>query len=370
MKKLMIAAMVGSVLTMNQAMAQDAAAKPNWSEKITLKGDVRVRYESIDEEGKETRERGRVRARLGAYAQVNDEIDAAIALASGNDDPVSTNETFDNGFSTKDVGLDLAYIDAHPEWLGGGSVILGKMKMPFIAVNDLQWDGDLNPEGAALNLELPAGDALKLLVNGGGFWVEERSSDDETMLYGAQAAAEMKTDAFKMTAGASYFMYDNLEGFAPIFDAEDSFGNSVNTELDGEEESLTYAIGYEIVELFAKFAFDAGLPVELAGNYVMNQDADDNDTGYMLGVKLGKLKDAGSFDLGYSYRELEADAVLGVFADSDPWGGGTDGNSHKLSAGYQIAKHLSGHLTYFMSEKGLDDGKDYDRFQIDLIAKF
>jgi len=368
MKKLMIAALVSSMLASYQADAQDAQPKPNWSEKITLKGDFRFRYESIDDEGsEETRERGRIRARLGAFAEVSDEIDAAIALASGEGDPTSTNQSLDNGFSGKEVWLDLAYVDLHPEIIGGNSVILGKMKMPFIAVNDLMWDSDLNPEGAGINLELPVDDAIKLMVNGGGFWVEERSSDDETMLYGVQAAAEVKTDAAKFTAGASYFIYDNIEGFAPIYDEEDSFGNSV---IEDEEGGLTYATGYDIVELFAKVGLDLGRPVEFAGNYVMNQDADDNDTGYMLGVKVGKLKEVGSFDLSYSFRELEADAVLGIYADSDSWGGGTDGDSHKVSAGYQIAKNLSGHLTYFMSTQGLDDGDDYDRFQADLIVKF
>lgn len=367
MKKLMIAMIAGSILAGVNAHAQEAAAKPQWTDSIKVKGDIRTRFESIDEEGKDTRDRARIRARLGAHAKVNDEVDAAIALASGSDDPVSTNETLDGGFSTKDIRLDLAYIDLHPELLGGGSVILGKMNMPFIAVNDLQWDGDLNPEGAALNLELPAGDTVKLLVNGGAFWVEERSSDDETMLYGAQIAADVKTDELKLTAGASYFLYDNIEGFAPIFDVEDSFGNSVIESEDGE---LTYATGYEIVELFAKVGFDAGLPVTISGNYVVNQDADDNDTGYMVGIKLGKLKDPGSFDFGYSYRELEADAVLGVYADSDIGGGGSDIKGSKLSAGYQFAKNLSGNVSYFISQKGVDDGVDYDRIQIDLIAKF
>lgn len=366
MKKLMIAMIAGSMLAGVNAHAQEAAAKPQWTDSIKLKGDVRTRFESIDEEGKDTRDRARIRARLGAEAKVNDEIDAAIALASGNDDPVSTNETLDSGFSTKDIRLDLAYIDAHPEFLGGGSLILGKMKMPFIAVNDLVWDSDLNPEGAALQLELPS-DGLNLLANGGAFWVEERSSDPETMLYGAQLAAEIKTDAVKVTAGATYYMYDNIEGYAPIFDKEDSFGNSV---IESEDGDLTYAYDYEIVELFTKFGMDVGMPLEFTGNYVVNQDADEDDTGYMLGIKLGKLKDVGSFDLGYSYRELEADAVLGVFSDSDFIGGGTDGSGSKLTAGYQIGKNLSGHFTYFISEKGLDDKTDYDRLQIDLVAKF
>ncbi len=372
MKKMMIAVLAGTMLA-GFANAQDAAPKPTWTDSLKLKGDVRARFESIDQEGKDQRDRTRIRARLGAYAKVNDEVDAAIALASGSDDPVSTNQTLDDGFSTKEIRLDLAYIDLHPEMLGGANIVLGKMNMPFIAVNDLQWDGDLNPEGAALKFATSASDSMKLMLNAGSFWIDERSSDSETMLYGAQAAAEMKTDAVKILGGASYFMYDGIKGYAPVFDDTDSFGNTVNETVDpvtGDVIEMTYANDYEIVEVFAKVGFDAGLPVEFSGNYVVNQDADDNDTGYMVGVKLGKLKDPGSLEFGYSFRELEADAVLGVYADSDPWNGGTDGSSHKLSLGYQIAKNLTGNATYFISEKGIDSGVDYNRLQVDVAVKF
>ncbi|HMO50636.1 MAG TPA: putative porin [Kiritimatiellia bacterium] len=371
MNKFLMAALAGSMFAgAHLAIAQDGA-KPNWSEKLTLKGDVRARFESIDEEGKETRNRGRVRARLGAYARVNDEIDAAIALASGDADPISTNQTLGEGFSSKDVRLDLAFIDWHPGALPG-SIVLGKMNMPFIAVNDLQWDGDLNPEGAALKLNVPAGDAISLVFNGGAFYVVERGSADETMLYGAQAAIVMKDDGLNLTAGVSYFLYDNLAGFETISSATSGFGNSTDKEMDadGKVVKAMYKYDYEILELFAKIGFNVGLPVEIAGNFLQNQEVDDDDTGYMIGIKLGKLKDPGSFDFGYSYRELEKDAALGAFADSDAWGGGTDGKSHKVQLGYQIAKNTSGSITYFMSEKGLDNGKDYDRLQVDLSVKF
>lgn len=366
--------LVGSVLASYQARAEEAAAtKPSWADTIAFSGDLRLRAEIIDKEGSDKRDRARLRARLGATAKVSDEIDATIALASGNDDPVSTNQTLGNGFSSKDLRLDLAYADIHPETVKNLNLVLGKMKMPFIAVNDLQWDGDLNPEGAALKYKIDAGDNVAILLNGGAFWVEERSSDDETMLYGAQAALQMKGDDTKLTAGASYFMYDNIEGFAPIYDPLNGFGNTVDKTVDpvtGETVSMTYANGYEILELFAEAAFNAGIPVTISGNYVANQDADEDDTGYMAGIKLGKLKKPGTFDFSYSYRKLEADAVVGAFADSDSFGGGTDGKTHKLTLGYQVSKGLSSHIAYFTGKDGLDDGNDYDRIQIDLVTKF
>ena len=366
MRKAMIAALVGSIVTGLNVSAQDDGAKVNWSEMITIKGDVRARFESIDEDKKDTRNRARARARLGAYAKVNDEVDAAIALASGDADPVSTNQTLGDGFSSKDIRLDLAYIDYHPEFLPG-SLVLGKMRMPFIAVNDLQWDGDLTPEGAALKMKLPAGDGLALLVNGGAFSIVERGSDSESMLYGAQAAIEMKGDDLKFLTGASYFYYDNVEGYPTFVNDKSGTGNSVAKDADGK---TTYITGYEILELFAQLGFDIGLPVVLSGNYVINQDADDDDKGFMVGVQLGRLKDPGSYTFGYSYRKLEKDAVVGAFADSDAWGGGTDGKSHKLNVGYQFAKNFSGSVTYFISEKGIDSDVDYNRLQVDLAVKF
>lgn len=380
MKTKLIALLVGLVLTANQTRAEEAAAAtpvpapaPSRMDTVAFKGDIRIRGEYIDKEGSDTRERARIRVRFGTDVKVSDEIDATIALASGEDDPVSTNQTLGDGFSSKQINLDLAYINLHPDEVSDLNILLGKMKQPFIAVNDLQWDSDLNPEGAALNYEIPAGDTISLLLNGGAFWVEERSSEDETMLYGTQAALQMNGDELKLTAGASYFFYDNIEGYAPIYDPLDSFGNSVDETVDpvtGEVTDMTYATGFEILELFTEAGFNLGAPVVVSASYVVNQDADDDDTGYMVGLKVGKLKKVGSCEFGYSYRELEANAVLGVFADSDSFGGGTDGKTHKISLGYQIAKNLSTSLTYYTGQAGLDDGVDYDRVQLDLSTKF
>ena len=73
---------------------------------------------------------------------------------------------------------------------------------------------------------------------------------------------------------------------------------------------------------------------------------------------------------GYEYRDIEKDAVVGVFSDSDFVGGGTDGKGHKFSVGYAVAKNATLSGTYFMTEKDVDgDGNrddDYDRLQLDL----
>ncbi len=375
-KSVMLAAAAGALAFVGSAAAEETKAPASWADTLKLGGDFRFRHEYIDQDGKEERQRQRIRARVGLTAKPSDEVTIGFQLStSEGGDPVAGNQTLDNGFSRKDVFIDLAYLDWHPGALEGLNFVGGKMPMPFHTVGDLVWDGDLNPEGVAIKGKF-GGDGLDLFVNAGGFWVDERSSTtDDAMLYGAQAGAKLKQDDFSVLGAVGLYQYENLEGYPTLVDEEDGFGNSTSggeeDPVTGEVSPLLYATGFEILDAIAEVGFNAGLPVSLFGNLAINNDADEDDTAFQLGFKLGKTKDPGSFDFGYSYREVEANAVLGAFSDSDFLGGGTDGKGHKVALGYQINKILKAGLTYFMSEIGLDgDSTDYDRLQLDLAAKF
>ncbi len=381
-KKLMLgialAACAASPVAFAQETAKPASEQPkaasSWADKLTLKGDLRYRYEMIDKEGSEERTRNRIRARFGAEAKPADDLKVGLRLStSEGGDPVSSNQTLGDGASRKDVFFDLAYMTWSPASVSGLSLTGGKMENPFVTVADLVFDGDLNPEGAAVNYTV-GGDGLDLMLNGGYFWVDERSKDeDDGTLMGGQLAAKMKNDAMHLVAGVGYYAFQNLEGY-PII-GEKAFGNSTT---GGEEDLLTgevspelYANEFEILDVVAEIGMKLGIPVAIYGDYAVNQDADEDDTGYMVGLKLGKTKEPGSMDFNYNYRELEANAVLGAWSDSDFIGGGTDGKGHKLALGVQLTKALKGNVTYFMNEIGLDGtSKDYDRLQVDVSAKF
>ena len=80
-----ITSMVTIIVCVGFGLVQ-AEEKPlvdEWS----LKGDLRLRGEVIDKEGEDTRNRARVRARIGLDAKVNDDIDVHVRIASGSDDP-------------------------------------------------------------------------------------------------------------------------------------------------------------------------------------------------------------------------------------------------------------------------------------------
>ena len=119
------------------------------------------------------------------------------------------------------------------------------------------------------------------------------------------------------------------------------------------------------------------MPVNVFGNYVQNQDADDYDTGWLLGAKLGKASGRGTWQLAYQYQDLEADAVLGLLSDSDFAGGGTDGKGHRISGAYGLSKSWNIGFTWFLNneagEKNLADeggALDYDRVMLDTAFKF
>jgi hypothetical protein len=343
-----------------------------WAEKIKISGDLRYRHEEIEAEGddKDDRHRNRIRARLGINATLDEEFDINFRIASGSSDPVSTNQTLGEAFSTKDFRLDLAYFDWHRIMWEGFNVVGGKMKNPFYNVgkSELIWDGDLNPEGIAAKYTLAFSEHDKVHLTGGGFWAEESSSGVDQGLFGVQAYVK---HAFEnksyLLGGASYYDFGNLAGSATLFDEQDGFGNTVVTS-GGD---TFYVNDYDIAELFGEYGFVVGqMPVAVFGTYVENTAARTSaDTGWLIGCKLNKAKEPGSWELRYNYRELEKDAVLGVFTDSDFIGGGTDGDGHEFGINYQLAKNLQAGMTYFLDDRGANDD-DYRRLQFDLQWKF
>ena len=128
----------------------DLKLVPDWVNNVKIKGDLRYRHEWKDDESQaDDRNRHRIRARIGIYGKVNDEVDLGFRLASGNTStPTSTNQDLDTAFSSKNIWLDLAYFDYHPAAVEGLKVLGGKIKDPYFRAgkSNLMFDSDVNPE--------------------------------------------------------------------------------------------------------------------------------------------------------------------------------------------------------------------------------
>ncbi len=348
--------------TYSSPQTSNKVAAREWKERLRWKGDLRYRHESFDVEDRRDRTRQRIRARAALIADVNENVEVGFGLATGGDDPASTNQSLGDGFSTKAIQLDLAYARwASP--IDGFDVIAGKFNNPFLRIggNGLLWDGDLNPEGLALAFERGAwfGSAV-------GLWLNEESRDEDSYLVGVQGGLNADLgDAVALTAGIGYFNLLDLEGRPPIFDG-DPRGNTLRA--DG---ALAY--GYEELEAFAELNMDLGAnTLSLFADYVTNLDASRYDTGYALGARLeGKHNDR-SWRFEYAYQDLEADAVYALLADSDFAGGGTDGKGHIIKGGYALTPRIGLKGTLFVTERGGNAGSehDYNRLQLDISFKY
>ncbi len=343
------------------ASAPATAEGESWTDRIKFKGDIRLRYEGIDEQFEANRDRMRFRTRFGLSAAVRDDVKIVVQLATGGNNPVSTNQTFDDGFSTKDIGLDLAYVD----WKVNDSLAInaGKMKNPLFKAGKvpLIWDGDLNPEGFAAKFS-----SGMFFGTVAGFSVEERSSTDDSLLYAVQGGMKFELgDAGKLTAGFGYFAYTDTVGNEPFYNGK-AKGNSVN--LDGD-----YIFDYKNTEVFAQFDTKVSdWPLQVFAHYTQNGEVSVQDTAYTFGAKLGSAKKKGDFEFTWIYQDIEADSVIGTFSDSDFAGGGTDAKGHMFKTKYGLSRKIFLGGTFFVNDKDRFQGTehDYNRVQIDLEFKF
>lgn len=357
------------VAEQKQAVAKVAAtpapAASSWSDKVSMKGDLRMRYENIDDESKaDERNRQRIRARLGVIAKPQDNLELGLGLSTtDNNDPRSSNQTIGNGNSSKEFALDLAYF----KWtaLPGLSVSGGKFQNVLYRPGQqgMLWDSDWNPEGFGLNYVNGV-----FFANAIGFWLESDSDKSEEFTWGGQLGASLPlADDVKLTAGAGYYRF-NTEGKGTFYGSTTNFlGNSY------DPVGNTFLYDYEELEAFAELGLKvAGLPLIVYADYVQNTDADDYDTGWVAGTQLGAAKAKGSWQLGYAYQDLEADAVFAGLTDSDFAGGKTDNKGHRLQGAYALSDKWNVALTYFINETAVDTGAglDYDRFQLDMNFKY
>jgi hypothetical protein len=313
--------------------------KLSWAEKIKIKGDMRFRYENEMENDQNVEDRLRLRARLGAYADINDTTKAGIRLATSTGSATSTNQSLETEWKHQAIGIDLAYIDWAPEALGGNTnFIFGKMKQPWVKVNDMIWDGDTNPEGMAVKSKIKF-DGFNLLPSAGYYVLDDNGNDtlleDEYMFHAQLAATFGKKDKTKV--GVSYYGYETPGA------------------VSNEER---------VYELFGESPIP-GTPFTLFGSYAYNSNAEaagDDDNAFSLGAKAK----FGSWKASYEYRDMGVNAINGNFDNSDF---ANDSEGHIIKAAYNIDKNFDLKATYFVLDSN-DSSDETELFQLDLVTKF
>ncbi|MCG8669108.1 MAG: putative porin [Pseudomonadales bacterium] len=370
------------------------------------------------------RSRLRTRMRLGIKAKVTPGIKAEARIVTGkSSDPVSENQTLGNYGETFEISFDRANLqyesyDASLELVGG------RFKNPFFHT-DLVWDSDYHFDGIAGTYWLNRGDTWEddeiefdPYIRGGVFPLEEISeSTSDKWLYAIQAGFNYTWwDQDSFSLGLAYYHYDNVTGELNDLNGNDKDytgaafiqkGNTlynIKNDLDGEAVLFGLLGEYKLINLTAQYGIAAFAPhhviltLDLVQNIGLDKDdmeerfsetssltvfntsikdegetgIEERDFGYQIGVTFGWpiVAKRGDWQASLKIRELERDAVLDAFADSDFHLGGTDGKGFILQGKYGLAEETWLQVKWLSSEAV--DGNDLgvDIYQMDVNARF
>ena len=362
---------------------------PAWAQRITISGDMRLRSEHIwrDETTSATKTRNRYRGRLrvGAKANISEQVEAGFRLATGTDtDPIGPNQSATDSFDKKNLFIDQAYVKLTTAHTAFEAVPLtfwgGKFESPFYS-SSLVWDPDVTFEGAALALTPAAGPVTGWLT-GGVFPIEEISAKGgDPTLWGSQAGASWAVapdadapwlKALTVKGSLSYYDFANLENGIDVHESS-TFGNSGT--VSGAAAPFTFrpaaGVDYDELDLNGEVTSELlGKPVRLHADYVKNTAISDNDEGFQIGAKFGKADKPLAWEAGYDYQRLEPDAVLGVFTDSDFGVGGANRSGHVYYATLGTLKNSTLGVKWFVTEAATGTAAAADRLQVDWLTKF
>ncbi|WP_248738011.1 putative porin [Pseudomonas sp. MWU12-2029] len=350
-----------------------------WAAKTQFKGDVRFRQETVKNDGvpnAKDQDRQRIRARLGAYTEINPQVDTGIRIATGSsDDARSTNQDLNNYFDKKQIWLDLGYVDYHPDAVKNLHLIAGKMNQPWVSMGDIIWDSDINPEGLAVTYKYPLNGSAELFGSAGHYTLKDNVDGEgvqfkhDLRLYAGQLGGRFAlTDSLKLTLGGSIYSYDNDKDSACPTSGTVTAPCALAVNGNSPNETFKLYEGFGQLDI-------ANLPVPLSiyGQYVNNKDAsNDQDTGWLAGVKTKVY----GFGIDYNYRDVQRNAVVGAFTDSDFANGYTGSRGSKLKVSYELDKNFTLGATYFMANSDYTNASlkktdsDINTLQLDAEAKF
>ena len=305
----------------------------------TLSGDFRLRYEHTTStpDGAPSRDRGVLRARLGADYTVADSLTLGGRIVTGDpDDPNSADITLGDFTDDLQVSLDRAYV----HW-GDDSAFLvaGKFANPLTAT-DLVWDGDVNPQGVAGRYRLYRGDRLAAHVTGLYAVVDEQPAGADSDMTGGQLGFDLVI-ASDWAAGFDVGYYDYAIGSLANADAGDIRDNRLNAA------GTDYLSDFDLLDVVAEVSFTPpeAWPVTVTADYVKNLGAaDGEDSGYAAEIAIGRLESPGDFRFGYGYAVAETDAVFAAYSH-DNLTYATNYRLHALSLGYVPSPHVRLDLT-------------------------
>ena len=406
------------------AETKKAVELPDWLKRTTVFGDVRARHEGFYHQPHKqgtvvtSRNRERIRARLGVRVAFTDELSATIRGASGNpNDPISTNETLTGNFNRKNFNLDWAYLTFTPGASfnlrpGVASFTAGKFPNPIFRVGEMVFDDDLSVEGTSETfqlLEKPLGPLDQVKVHGLQWTFAEISNKEDGWMFGGQINPSMHFGGVQVEGGLGQYWWLNSDLIAQALDknttAFDSAGKPIaNSNFNGslfnsnlldmatiqpptpkggkKPAAFSAITGYKSAfnQSNATVAVTVpnlvlSQPLRLFTDYVYNWEAATDDAhGWQSGLRLGQTKVKGDWSLYGFYEHIGQEAAISAFTYSDFGLGGTNVEGPVVGVDYQLLNPLTltarSHFVNFINRPAGMTNPTLTRLQLDALVKF
>ena len=412
-----------------KAEASKQSKLPDWLNRTSFFGDIRYRHEGFYnselQANNPTRNRERIRARLGLGIDVNEELSGKLRIVTGDpNDPISTNQTLSELFTRKPINLDWAFITIAP-WQTFGldkltgsekpmaSVSAGKFPVPMFAPgnSELVFDGDLSPEGVSEGITLwdrPSGFVRNFKITGLQWSIKELSNNSATQLFnaadawmfGGQAQLQVApTEASRFTLFIGDYGFQRLDVIArernqnsalqitnnvQLFNGTVVGGRPVSPSSCSSPFTATGCIkgfdgGFNILNAGLQLDLPTpwkDFPLNFFADLAHNTEAATNDNnGYWLGFRIGQVKNKGDLRFTYNWAYTQTDAVPSVFSYSDfGKNGGTNVMGHFISLDYVLFPRLTltakNHFVNFIDRPVGFHNPTQSRLQLDMVLAF
>lgn len=370
------AAALGALALLPTLLPAADAAKP--TPLLTFSGDVRLRYEwdwdsrTATGAARTDRDRARYRLRLNAGHKMSDTWSLGLRARTGNpDNQQSPHLTFHSSDDVTDdfkATLDRYYLQFKQDGVSGW---LGRNTTPFWQQNEMFWDEDVTPTGAAMTVDRPWAEG-RLATTAGVFTLPDGAEAHNGHLLGAQLKYGASHGAEQLTLAAGLY---HLRGE----------GGAKN--LRNRNGARDYLIGVLSGQWSAPVA--GGRPLTLGIDLIRNFEnysaADvrpfaarhaDETGGWVLSALYGQLKAPRDWQVGWFYAHIETLAVNPAYAQDDwaRFGSATqadvtDFQGHEFRGTYVITKNLNVQARLFLVE-ALTSVQDGKRLRLDLNWRF
>ena len=299
----------------------------DWASRIKFKGDFRMRDENIEQQrvvvptaapripevqDAADRNRARFRARFGFDATVTDTVKATFRLASGDGDPRSTNQTLTNIASAKDIWIDQAYTDWN--FMNGGNLVLGKQPYPFFRPGQsLFYDGDFNPEGAAVKLD-------RGMFFGSAYWwwlQENYNASPDRQQRGCQPLGpagwhEVRAARRRDEAGGQLLRVRRVQEQQPVLERRQRLRQHDDQPGLGYDDHGGAEVRLRSRGTLGRDGLHGVQPAAAGvGDWAQNMASDvEYDTAYNVGFLLNKASNAKTWEFGAMWQEIDKDRCM------------------------------------------------------------